>query len=213
MTNEKFKKLGLYAIAAVMSATALFQLGSFISNETYKINHEQYVETDTVKYGTIEQYKIDSLLRGIDKQIASEEKWDSIPSESMAEIKKLKQLIKSDEFQEYVKNETFYRAALLEVNHGMTFDIQNFTLEKYTKAVSEDLKANPAYNAENIPLDMLGEKTVYNKKVNLETIKESSADKFVNQIDDMSTVQSKIEKIRTDNKTTTYNTFPNPNKS
>lgn len=202
--DAKFKKLGLYAIAATVSAASLFQLGNFVSDQVYNINQEEYTQNDTVKFGSVENFKVESLIRAIDKNVAQEEKWDALPKSALAEIKKVKQLIKSDEFKNYLKNDEFYRVARHEAKFGMHFDLSKYKYDTFVQNVANESLSKPSLKADLIANNTLESTSIFNKYVDLISLKEVSADKFVTDIDDMSVVRSKIDKIRTENTKTSF---------
>lgn len=217
ISKEKFKKLGVSAIIAAVGVAALFQLGSIVNDKVYDINAEQYFSEQTVKYGSVTDFKIDSLLRAIDKKVAAESEWETLPSEAKHDVKKIKEMIKSDDFRQMVQSENFYRAAETAVNFGLSWDLSAYNFNPENKKVEafNNFKANLAQNYEYysknsaaIDSETLNhEDKMFTSKVDLTKVKEAHdedlfATNAVAQSNDpleFSKVKNRIEQIRTQN--------------
>lgn len=222
ISKEKFKKIGVSAIIAAVGVAALFQLGSVINDKVYDINAEQYSAEQTVRYGSVTDFKIDSLLREVEKQVNSEEKWNSLPDYALSDVKEIKQLIKSEDFRQLVQNENIYRAAENSVKFSLGWDL-NATTFNNTEGKRIDILGNFKHNLNTFysqytngnneisPQVLNHEDKVFTSKVDLEKVsKAHEEDLFaVNGVAtpedplEFSKVKDRIKNIRTNNQEAT----------
>lgn len=218
ISKEKFKKIGVSAIIAAVGFAALFQLGSVVKDKIYDINAEQYTAEQTVRYGSITDFKIESLLRSVQKQVDSEEQWNSLPDYALSDIKQIKELIKSEDFRQLVQNENIYRAAENSVNFSLGWDL-NATTFNNDEGKRIDILGNFKHNMtafysqysngnnEISPQTLNHEDKIFTGKIDLEKVsKAHEEDLFaVNGVAtpedplEFSKVKDRIQNIRTQN--------------
>lgn len=217
--HKNFKKLGVTAIIAAVGMAAVFQLGSFVKDQVYNINADQYTQEETVKFGNVTDFKIETINRLVNKQVAEASEWDSLPKEAKNQIKQIKEYISSDEFRHLVQDEKFYRSAesAARFDLGWALNTNSFYIPgvgKPTNAFNSFMASIEEHYSGKIKNEtptgndlVFNEDKTFSKNVDLAKVKNAYNDDLVltNAVQletspyEFSKVKNKIEDIRKEN--------------